>query len=241
MNKIEENLSHFQNELSTAEHSFYVWKSINHLAANDNKIYSVLNRNALSWEIIAHSLQCTFFISMNRIFDTRGDSFSVFKFLDNCTSHIDEFSLPKLKARRQIILKTAHAPDPSMLDINKFTFYEASKRDFISISEQVCKWADIYKAKYQPIRHKMFAHKDGTLSLNLNALFERTNKEEICKMLAFLDSVKLVIFHLYHNGEKLDIEYLVKQYDEETRFLIDIKSLLDAIKNTRSILKNSTQ
>ncbi len=236
MNIIEENLTHLANETSAAEHSFFTWKAINHLGANNQEIYQALNRNALSWNVIAHSLQCTFFISMGRIFDTRGDSYSVYKFLDNCTNHIDEFSLRKLKSRRQEVLKKAIAPDPSMLDINNFTFYEASKRDFIEISERVCKWGDVYKEIYQPIRHKMFAHKDGALALNLDDFFQKTSKDQICKMLAFLDSVKLVIFHLYHNGEKYEIDYFMERYNEEERVVTDIHSLLDAIANTHSLL-----
>ncbi len=55
-------------------------------------------------------------------------------------------------------------------------------------------------------------------------------------MLAFLDSVKLVIFHLYHNGQRFEIEYFMERYNEEERVVTDINSLLDAIVNTHSII-----
>ncbi len=208
MNIIEENLSHFSNELSAAEHSFFAWKAINHLGANNAEIYHALNRNALSWNVIAHSLQCTFFISMGRIFDTRGDSYSVYKFLDNCTNHIDEFSGPKLKARRQNILKKATAPDPRMLDIENYPFYEASKRDFITISERVCEWGDIYKAIYQPIRHKMFAHKDDALSLNIDDFLRKQVKIRYVKCLHFLTRLNWLYFTFIITDKDLRLNIL---------------------------------
>ena len=222
MNAIEENRKHFASEISIAEDSCYAWKSINSLSSSDPEINSALNENALSWVIIDHSLLCTLFITLGRIFDKRTDSFSVYKFLDTCICNIDAFSLPKLKARR---------------NNDVYSFHAVSENDFIALKDQARNWGDIFDAIYKPIRHKIFAHKDNALSLNTYELFNKTRKEQINNMLAFLSAVNLVVQQLYDNGEKYSIEYFVEKYNEEERMYSDIHSLLDKIKNSHSIYK----
>lgn len=62
-------LKEFRGEVNVAATSFYAWKNINNLAANDQALFQALQRNALSWNIIAHALQITFFTSLGRLFD----------------------------------------------------------------------------------------------------------------------------------------------------------------------------
>ena len=76
MTDVEASLNHYSKEVDLATYTFFVWKSINNIAVGDKEILTALRRNALSWGVITHSLQCTFFICLGRIFDDRKDSFS---------------------------------------------------------------------------------------------------------------------------------------------------------------------
>lgn len=222
MNAIEESRQHFASEISIAEDSCYAWKSIHDLSLRDPEINSALNENALSWVIIDHSLLCTLFIALGRIFDEDKKSFSVYNLLNTCIRDIDEFSLSKLKARR---------------NNDVYTFHGVSKDDFNAMMDQAIQWGNIFNDTYKPIRNKIFAHKDKALSWNAHDLFLNTSKQQIIDMLAFLSAVNLVVQQLYDNGEKYSIEYFVEKYNEEERMYSDIYSLLDKIKNSHSIYK----
>ncbi len=78
-------------EITVAAQSFFAWKSINNTASNDSSIHKSINSNALSWNIILHSLQTTFFISIGRIFDTNSQSCSIHLLFRQCKKSIKDF------------------------------------------------------------------------------------------------------------------------------------------------------
>src|SRR6266480_4226622 len=100
MNSINTLLNEYSNEMHITASSFFAWKSINNLAATDSRILQALQPNALSWNIIAHSLQVTFFTALGRIFDRDSRSLTVRSFISKCQEHIAEFSKPAFEARR---------------------------------------------------------------------------------------------------------------------------------------------
>ena len=100
MDKVEQIHKAFKSEISIATTAFYVWKLINNGASENKEVHSQLNDNALSWNIITHSLQNTFFISLGRIFDTDGDSFSVHRMMRMYISKLDQFSKESLRERK---------------------------------------------------------------------------------------------------------------------------------------------
>jgi hypothetical protein len=79
MSEVKRYFNHYEGELTTSSESFYAWRKIHNLAQHDKSIYSILKRNALSWNLILHSLQCTFFISLGRILSTDRNSLSIGK------------------------------------------------------------------------------------------------------------------------------------------------------------------
>ena len=56
---------------------FIFWRMLNHRVADDQKLLMALNRTALSWIVIRHSLFVSLFITLGRIFDIDDKSFSV--------------------------------------------------------------------------------------------------------------------------------------------------------------------
>ena len=100
MDNLENAYKIFRNEVTTAAWSFFVWKGFNNIASADKEIYWAINENALSWNIITHSLQSTFFITLGRLFDIDGEAFSVHSLLRSSIDNIDQFSLDNLRQRK---------------------------------------------------------------------------------------------------------------------------------------------
>jgi hypothetical protein len=223
MKSTEAMLTHYRNEVHLATNSFYVWKSINNVAAEDKSYITALNRTPLSWQVITHSLQCTFFIGLGRIFDRDKDSFSIYNLLKGCTENIAEFSRPALRAR-----KCGDEPEPKWLDEYMASTYEPSADDFVCLDAEVEKWSEIFKSIYKPLRHKIFAHKDIKYLDEAHLLFSKTNIGEIEEMLGFLHAIDRYIWELLHNGRKCDLNDFVQ--DEEERVRLDVKSLLESIR-----------
>src|SRR5258708_3424404 len=62
--------------------SNYGYLKINDMAVADRKIYDKFQQDAHFWTLNAFALQTTFFIAFGRIFDKRGDSFSIHMLLE---------------------------------------------------------------------------------------------------------------------------------------------------------------
>jgi len=157
MVEIEELYKEFESEVNVACWSFYTWKNIRDMAAGDKKVHHALNRNPLSWTIILYSLQSTFFITIGRLFDTDGRSFSVHTFLRQCIENVDQFSKYALRERK---IKGSGTNKLSWLDEYIEKSYQPNKEDFLKLKGEVSKKQKRYELIYRPIRHKVFAHKE---------------------------------------------------------------------------------
>lgn len=183
MTAVEVLLKEYRGDVNIAASSFYAWKTINNLAANDQEVFHALNRHALSWRIIAHSLQVTFFAALGRIFDRDARSVTVHGLLAVCKKEIAQFSKPALEARR---LKEANGVRPEWLSDYLEEVYEPVTTDFDALAQIASQHEWTYTSKYQPIRHKVIAHKDLATIGFRDALFSKTNIAEVEKILQFL-------------------------------------------------------
>jgi hypothetical protein len=197
MQTIEELLKEYRGEVNIAATSFYAWKNINKLAVGDDKIFQALQHNALSWNIFMHSLQITFFTALGRIFDNDNRSFTVRNFINKCQSEVNQFSRASFEVRR---LSSANGIRPDYLDDYLAGVYEPVAADFQALADAVEPHETAYKNNYQPIRHKLIAHKDFATIGSKDSLFAKTNIEEIEKILAFLFQVEKFVEQLIING-----------------------------------------
>ena len=223
MSLIEKYFKYYENELNVAASSFYAWKSINNIAVDDKDVYNALNRNALFWNITQHSLQCTFFISLGRIFDIDDQAFSIHKLLKACIENITEFSESHLRER-----KKGNGPEPDWLDDYMKGIYIPSENDFQRLRGEVSKQRKIYVDKLQSVRHKVFAHTDLLSIEKTHKFFAEATIGDIQDLLKFLFQIKRTIFELYHNGRKGEIGEF--HFDEEEYVLKDISSLMNLLK-----------
>ena len=133
---MEELYEEFRKDINTACRSFYILKNIHNIVAKDKKVYQALSGNALSYNIILHSLQNTFFITIGRLFDTDKKSLSVHTFLRKCSENVDQFSKDALRKRR---MKGHEADKPSWLDEYIEKSYQPNKEDFLRLKGEVSK------------------------------------------------------------------------------------------------------
>lgn len=221
MQSVQALLKEYRGEVNVAASSFYAWKSINNLAAGDASLFSALQRNALSWNIIAHALQVTFFTALGRLFDRDKRSLTVATFISGCEGALTEFSKSAFEARRT---SENHGVRPGYLDEFMKGLYVPSAADFQALTATIAPWEGVYKDKYQAIRHKLIAHKDLAAIGSSNSLFANTNIGEVEMLLNVLHQIATVVEQLFRNGRltqpadhKLSEEDYVRQ---------DLESLL---------------
>jgi DNA-binding ferritin-like protein len=187
----------FRAEIDTAAQAFFLWRAINRRASEDRGIYRGLNEQALSWNILTHSLQTTFFIVLGRLFDTDGDAFSVHAFLRSCIENVEQFSKDALRQRK---LANSSGGEPEWLDEYINSAYVAVEKDFQIMRSELSKRQKRYEKVYRPIRNMVVAHKDAATMDNVDALFGKTNVAEIEELLCFLHQIQETVFQLLHNG-----------------------------------------
>ena len=226
MGDIEELYKEFQSELNIACSSFYAWKNIKKIAAEDNKAYHALNRNALSWNIILYSPQSTFFIATGRLFDLNRKAFSVRSFLRVYIENIGQFSKNALRERK---IKGSGTDELPWLDEYIEKSYQPNKEDFLKLKSEVSKRQKRYESTYKPIRDKIFAQKELNRIKRVDELFKKTEIGEIQDLLYFLYQTERIIFQLLYNGRLMNIGDFT--FNEEEFVMKDIAGLLNKIKS----------
>ena len=225
MVKVENLLQHFSAEVGGAAQAFFLWKGINNCATDDREIYHVLNKQALSWNILTRSLQTTFFIVLGRLFDTDKDAFSAQAFLKGCIDNIDQFSKDALRKRK---LEGSSGAVPEWLENYMEEAYVPEVKDFQILRGELSKQRQHYEKIYRPIRNMVIAHKDAAFMENVESLFGNTSIEDIEKFLWFLHQIEEVIFRLLYDGRLTKIgDY---GFNEEQYVVNDIRALLEKLK-----------
>ena len=224
MHAIDNLLKEYRGEVNVAATSFYAWKNINNLAANDPALFRALQRNAMSWNIIAHALQITFFTALGRFFDRDKRSLTVTTFIHKCEGSLAEFSKPALEARRT---SENHGVRPDYMDDFLCGLYVPVAADFQALAAAVAPWETVYINNYQPIRHKLIAHKDLATIGSKDSLFSKTNIGEAEKLLDFLYQVAAVIEQFLLNGRLTQLTD--HRLSEEDYVRQDLESLLGKV------------
>jgi DNA-binding ferritin-like protein len=215
----------FRAEVDTAAQAFFLWKAINNHASADRGIYRGLNEQALSWNILTHSLQITFFVVLGRLFDTDADAFSVHAFLRSCIEDIEQFNKDALRERK---LAGSSGDKPEWLDEYVKSAYVPEEKDFRMMRGELSRRQKQYEAVYRPIRNKVVAHKDAATMDNVEALFGKTDVTEIGELLCFLHQIQETVFQLLHNGRLTKLGD--HPFREEEYVAHDIHALLERLR-----------
>ena len=221
MYSIEELLREYQSDVNLASSSFYAWKYINNLAANNPASFQALQRNALSWNIFAHSLQVAFLSALGRLFDRNARSLTARTFISKCAAAQGQFSKSEFELRR---LTSNHGVRPEYMDEYLSDFYEPVAADFKILSDAITVWDAVYHANYQPIRNKLIAHKDFSTIGIKDSLFAKTDIGEIENILQVLHQVAAFVEQLFINGRRTNL--VDHKLREEEYIRKDLENLL---------------
>lgn len=225
MTDIESALRHYSAEVDSASYSFHMWKSI-HEATADADILEAMNRNALSWRVVLHALQTTYFIALGRLFDPDPRSLSVHKLLRLASDHSEEFSRERLRERKLAL----GFDDLGELERYLAATYEPIPGDFDVLLPKADAMTLVFKEKYQPIRHKLLAHRDLAHLSSAAVLYQGTDVGEVEALLLFAYAIECYVRELLNNGRKYDLGYFTCRDHE--RVEADVARLLDSLVRT---------
>lgn len=210
MNDVDALRQRFRREVMTATWSFYAWKHINNIAAQDRNVLRGMNNTPAVWNTITHALQTTFFITLGRIFDVDGGALSISSFLNKCQTEIQQFGKSALTQRKQADAKSGEKLD--WLDGYIANAYEPRAEDFRALKRAAKKHKAKYEDIYRPIRNLVVAHTNLAAAEATSTLFEKTRIGDIEEILLFLHQVVEVITQLHINGRKTELsEHQMKE------------------------------
>jgi hypothetical protein len=186
----------FRTEAESASQFLFSYFAIRAVAFDRREVYRLLNTAALFWNTVLHALQLSAHIAIGRIFD-QSSPHSVDTVLRLAQQNLKIFSKEALGLRKQAASSNAS----EWLEDYLKTAYEPTIGDFRCLRAHVAKRRKIYEAKYRAIRHKFYAHKclEGA---EVDALFSKTNVQEIRRLFVFLQSLHEALWQLFYNGQK---------------------------------------
>jgi hypothetical protein len=193
----ERELEVFRTEAETAAQFFYAYLDIHGCAGADKAVYRLLNTAPLFWNTILGGLQTGAFVVIGRIFD-QDSVHNLGRLLRAAQDHPQIFSKAALAKRKQGAEKTP----PDWLDSYMKHVYVPKPADFRRLRGYASKQRKIYLEKYQPLRHKVFAHRGLSNKADVSALFAKTNIREMQRMLVFLMSLYDALWGLFVNGHR---------------------------------------
>ena len=213
----------YSNEVYQATACYVIWKNLQNEPARDEKLLRALNENPDTWIVFRHSMMLSLIMALGRIFDTDGDSASIFALVRSCISEIDLFSKENLRGRKARIFST-----PEQLESYIQKAYEPTVEDFNRLKPLINEQREIYEEYYKPIRHKIFAHRDKDHLVSTDKLWQATRDANMERMLDFLEDLDSCIRDAYFNGHKPTLK---GHKMRENWFAPDIQSLLRRVRD----------
>lgn len=194
--EFEAELEVFRTESDAAVQFFYAWQTIHSEAADTAAVHKALNRSALFWNTTLGALQTSTMVVLGRIFDPDTSAHSVTRLMNLAMKH------------RSIFDKESHAERHRARNANADSYladflgraYVPTVADLRVIKQKVGERRKLYERVYQPLRHKVFAHKSAEPGLDL--LWQQTNIRDLQRLLAFLRTLHEALWQLYFNARK---------------------------------------
>jgi AbiU2 len=147
------------------------------------------------------ALQMSAHIALGRVFDQKS-THNVDRVLRLSQQNTAIFSKEALGRRKRALSRNA---DEWLEDYLK-TAYVPTPEDFRRLRSHVAKHRRIYEDKYRDLRHQFFAHKEISDRGQVDALFSKTNVQELRRMVVFLQRLHEALWQLYNNGRKPVLE-----------------------------------
>ena len=203
MNSVEDYLREYTDEVAILTQSYFVWKLLNQHIQSNPDLFKVLNENSSTWSVILHSLQVTTFMSLGRIFDTDGNAFSINRLISYCAENVEQFNKAELEKR--LGQRWKGEGFPAMYSNLVRDAYEPEASDFNRLKSEKETQKTIFKSKFQPIRHKVMAHKEFSAIGSVSELMSQVTFEQLEGVISYCNKLKAVISIQYQEGKKIPL------------------------------------
>ena len=198
----------------------YTSMEINTFTSESQENCNKINRDGYFWEGQLYALQTTWFIALGRLFDRRG--YSVHRFLVPTVAQKGLFTKAALGKRKRT---AAQEDNPEWLDQYLKTAWEPTTQDLQNIAASIGTAEARWRRAYKPIRNKVFAHQD--LSVSVGELFGQTRVADIENILHDLNRIQIAIYQLLENGQQQWIADDERTYIDQ--FIADTRNALSRL------------
>jgi hypothetical protein len=204
----------FRSEAESACQFFYGDLAMHEAALRSARVHRMFNQAANWWNTVGRALQDSTFVAIGRMFDQHS-LHCVDRLLKIIERHPDIFSKTALLQRKSKGVRSRWLPE--LVE----SAYELRAADVRSLRKQVAVHRSVYERVYKDVRDRVIAHReladddDGT-----RALFSKTNKAELERLLHFLAGLHDALWHLLVNGRKPVIRPRRKSIKKDGRLIV---------------------
>lgn len=210
MPRIRDHLNTLRNETESSLRALYALRQFR-ILLSDQKSVNELNKNVHFWQIFDSALATKLFISLRRLYDSNGDTFTVQSFIKDCIDHVDQFSSAALRKRKMEGSANAHEwIDGFMKDV-----HEPTAEDFKKLARLFNVNSKRMKGLYTDIASKVYAHAIHTDTEEIFKLSHGANFDEIESALTSIWHVYQQVWQMYENGRVPDLNIGKYQYIDE--------------------------
>lgn len=165
-------------------------------------------------------------MALGRVFDSDRRSHSIHRLLQEMTKHPEYFARDALANRKRDPLP---GPDPDYLADYLKGVFEPDKATLEKLEEALAPISYKYQKNLEPIRNKLFAHRDILDRAGLNTITSRGLIVDIEEILHSIHHLSACIFQLIHNGRKPELGCGVYDYRTRAKEVTEgaLKRLLD--------------
>lgn len=190
--RFEHELEVFRRESDEAVQHLYAYLTMHAVAGDHKEVRRLYNSAPLFWLTALRALQTSVFIVLGRIF-SQDSEHNLDALLGIAEQDREIFSRESLARRKSEI--------PG-LDVNKYVSdaYLPTTEDFRGFRRQVTEWRRIYEANYRAVRNQIFAHAEVSQPDDVQALFAKTNIQELEVLVTDLVTFHLRLQNLLQNG-----------------------------------------
>lgn len=206
-------------DVAEATHSYYMFKTIDDFAAENELHLRRINEAASFWIVSRKALYSAFMIAIGRIFDCDKRSFSIHKLQKDVVACPERFSTSALakRKRNQPDFKEEWLPDilkdawePTVAELEHF-------RDALVPARAK------YDEVYGRLRHKTIAHSDMDRE-GITPFIDKSRMGDIEDILYVLNDLLSCLQHSANNGTRL--EPGIRTYDYADRIVATTRQAL---------------
>lgn len=191
-------LIRLRNEVETASAAFYTAKEINRFALESVANFEKLNRDAQFWNLQVHALQTVYVTGLGRLFDKRRDVHSIMELLEATETNPGHFSKAALRERKR---RTSGVQDWEVIERYLDGVWEPRRDEVRQFRKELEPSLRIYRARYETIRHGIFAH----IGKDQRVIADAISKALLAEIdMMFLDLLEVMdaLQALFDNGVK---------------------------------------